>query len=227
MSELEHDLRVLAGLVDYPPAPELARRVRHDLPRRDAQRWRLRVSLATVFAALAVGAAFAVPSARSTILRFFGVGAVRVEIVDQLPVVRRAPLYLGVPVDSNAVPFRLLHSKLLGPPDRVYLLENTLTQLYGSLDRPRLLVGEIGSNDFRAGMVRKLQRESANVRAVMIRGATGKAVWLRGPLHVVQFPGGPPRLATNTLVFRRGDMTVRIEGALSLAQARRIAESLR
>ena len=63
--------------------------------------------------AVAIGAAFAVPQARSTILRWLGIGGVRVQFVDRLPVVpaNRTPI-IGVPVSLDEararVGFRVL-----------------------------------------------------------------------------------------------------------------------
>ncbi len=47
-----------------------------------------------------------------------------------------------------------------------------------------------------------------------------------GNPHVVELPGGPRRLAANTLIWARGPLTIRLEGAASLQQALAIGNSL-
>src|SRR5919199_4045631 len=92
MAELERDLRALAALVDYPPEPDFVPGVRARLARPERRRRRpLVVALAALALALAV--AFAVPPARSAILRFFHLGGVSVERVEKLPPSsRRSPV---------------------------------------------------------------------------------------------------------------------------------------
>ena len=63
------------------------------------------------------------------------------------------------------------------------------------------------------------------VEFVPIRGSAGPALWITGEPHVVLLPGGPGRLAANTLIWTRGRLTLRLEGAETLQQARAIAES--
>jgi hypothetical protein len=226
MSELERALRELAELIDVPPPPDLAGRVSRDLPGRDRWVWTARVAVAAAIVAGAIGTAFAIPPARSAILRLFGVGAVQVEIVDRLPQVQRRPFFLGAPIAPDAAPLRLFKSKLVGPPDAVFQLGNAVTQLYGTRESVRLLITEIGGSGFNSGVGKKLGAAGTVVEFVPVRFATGPAVWIQGKPHVLEFPGGPPRLAANTLLFERGALTIRIEGALALDQARRIAESL-
>src|SRR5436309_4664694 len=96
MTELE---RVLAQLdVDWPTTPSFAYRRR--------RRRLLAVALAIV---LVVGIAFAVPPARSAILRFFHIGGERIERVQSLPRAEERALRasLGVPI-SRAEAARLL-----------------------------------------------------------------------------------------------------------------------
>jgi hypothetical protein len=188
----------------------------------------LRVAVVAAVVAAAVAVAFAVSPARTAILRFFGVGAVRVEIVDRLPPVQPGPLDLGVPIDPDSAPFKLLQSSKLGAPDAVYQIGNVVTLLYGRLDRVRLLVTEISGSDFNSGEAKKLRTGGTKAYFVPLEGAIGPALWLVGEKHVVQVPGGgKPRLATNTLLWRRGALTLRLEGSLRLKDAIAIAESLR
>src|SRR5438034_829291 len=72
MTELERALLALGEAIDFPPEPDLRPRVRERIQGR-----RLARPLVLAFAAVvvAVGVAFAVPPARSAILRFFHIGS--------------------------------------------------------------------------------------------------------------------------------------------------------
>ena len=76
----EHELRALAAYVDLPEERDLAPAVRARLRGRPARRGWLVVALAA--ALVAVAAAFAVPPARSAILRFFHLQGATIELVD-------------------------------------------------------------------------------------------------------------------------------------------------
>lgn len=71
-----------------------------------------------------------------------------------------------------------------------------------------------------------LATTGTHVEFVPIRGAVGSGVWIEGRPHVVRFPGGSVRLAVNTLIWKHGQLTLRLEGAESLKQALTIAETL-
>src|SRR4051794_18053655 len=92
MTELERALVLLGSELDIPPTPSLAGVVRERIARR--RRARRLVLLAVPLTALAV--AFAVPPARSAILRFFHVGAVKVERVQTLPPAVRSKVTAGL-----------------------------------------------------------------------------------------------------------------------------------
>jgi len=144
MIDLERELRGLAAALDFPETPDIASNVRRHLPEQRRAAWPWRIALAVAIAVLAVGAGFAVPQARTAILRLFGIGAVQVEYVDRLPEVRpAAPLGLGTAIDPAEAPFPLLGSKLLGKPDGVYRRGDVITLLYGTPERVRILVTEI------------------------------------------------------------------------------------
>ena len=102
-----------------------------------------------------------------------------------------------------------------------------VTLLYGTPDRVRILVTEIAGSDFTPEVGKKLAATGTQVEFVPIRGSVGPGVWIQGRPHIVRFPGGPLRLAANTLIWTRGQLTLRLEGAASLEQAVAIAETLR
>lgn len=234
MNELERALVVLGRQVEFPPEPDLAAAVRARIERRPRVPRR---ALVIAFAALvvAIAAAFAVPPARSAILRWFGFHGVRIEFVDELPTVPpRARLALGTKTTLDAaraaVPFELSTSKLLGPPDAVYLLGRRVWFVYGDERRPRLLVAQFpGTTE--GGLVKKLIEPGTRVEFVTVDGAPG--YWITGSPHEVlyqdQFGRIVPdsiRLAGDTLLWARGNVTLRLEGRMSKSQALRIARSL-
>lgn len=114
----------------------------------------------------------------------------------------------------------------MGNPDGVYRRGDVVTLLYGTPERVRILVTEIAGSDFTPEVGKKVAAKGTHVEFVPIRGSIGPGVWIEGRPHVVLFPGGPPRLAANTLIWTNGQLTLRLEGAASLKQAVAIAETL-
>ena len=77
MIELERELRGLAAELDLPETPDIASNVRRYLREQRRAAWPWRIAPAVAIAVLVVGAGFAVPQARTAILRLFGIGAQR------------------------------------------------------------------------------------------------------------------------------------------------------
>jgi hypothetical protein len=242
VSSIEHELRALAAEV-FPETPDIAAVVAERLrdaasPRRRQWRTALVVAIAVVVVALA--AAFAVPDARSTILRWLGIEGVRVEFVERLPEVGESePLAIGVPVTlaeaQRRVPFHIVvPSSDVGPPDAVYVGHFTVdevTLLYGSPRRVRLLLTEVAGR-LEARFASKFVQAPAQLRRLVVNGKP--ALWIEGALHEFLFvaPDGQPvssplHLNKNTLLWQRGSLFLRLEGDLTLAQALRVARSLR
>ena len=244
MTELERDLRELGLALDLPEAPELAGRVRHAIRTAPARaRLRVRRGVLAVAVALvaAAGALLAVPSTRGAILDFFGIGGVTVERVERLPAVDpHGDLSVGVPVSVAEARRRAAFDVLvpsresLGAPDRVYFSSEfpggVVSLLYGSERRVRALLTQ-----FRGVLERDFVHKVVDPETTVEETAVGgeRAYWIRGR-HVVffrdadgQFRESRSRLAANVLLWRRGDVTLRLEGKLSLARAVEFAESLR
>ena len=245
MTELELQLRDLAGSVAYPATPDLATTVRARLAQRRtlwSRRPSRRQALAIALAVLAVSAAavMAVPSARTAVLRFFHIGAVTVQRVDTLPPARERPLTTGLgrrvslADGARSTGFRMLLPPLDEPPERVYVRSNVQSAFLDVPGAGSVLLTEIrGRNQL--DFAKKFSSSETRVEAVTVNGAFG--LWLAGGPHVVTFTDGgrlhqfTTRLAGNVLVWTNGDLTLRLEGKLTkqraLALARTIVEPAR
>ena len=226
----EHELRALAAYVDFPAERNLAPAVRARLAGRPRRRRALVVALAAL--ALAVAVAFAVPTARSAILRFLHLRGVRIELVDRLPEVRTAgPLDLGIQISlddaERTAGFRPLTSTLLGRPDRVTWDGAMVWFVYGDV---RLLVSQFLGTEH-LDLVKKLVEPRTMITPVSIGGR--RSFFLSGathflylaPTHLVREER--VRLARNVLLWERGPLTLRLEGQIELPEALRIARSFR
>jgi len=228
MPELERDLRALGEALAFPSTPDLADGIGRRLPVRSSPPWRRRAVLLAAVVTAALLATLAIPQARSALVRIFGIGAVRIEYVDRLPGVEpNEPLALGLTISSEDAPFRPLQSELLGPPDGLYAKGDVVTLLYGSTDEVRVLVTQIGRQALEPETVKKIVQATTNTTVVEVEGSPAPALWIEGDAHVLDLPGSPARLARNTLIWTRDGLTLRVEGATSLEQAIRIAESFR
>jgi hypothetical protein len=227
---IERELRALASFVDFPAERDLAPAVRARLtPRR-----RHRRALVLVLAALvlAVAVAFAVPPARSAILRFLHLRGARIERVDRLPEVRtRAPLDLGIPVlltdAAETAGFEPLRSSLLGDPDRVTWDGAMLWFRYGNV---RLLVSQFRGSE-RIELVKKLVEPRTTITPLTVQGQQG--YFLSGATHFLYLAPTDlirderVRLARNVLLWQHGPLTLRLEGDVTVREALRIARSFR
>ena len=251
MSELERMLNALGGELDYPPTPELAASVRARVERVPAPapaRFRRR-TLAVALAALllvAGSAVAAVPSWRHSVLDWLGLRSVKVERVPRLPAAPAgAELALGtrttLPAARARVSFRVL-VPAGPPPGEVYVSDELpggeVTLLYG----PRPGLANVNSTgvgmlvtEFRGAQalefLQKMLGPGTTARRVTVDGRRG--VWIAGRPHIVLYRDEKGRirdttlrLATNTLLWRRGPLLLRLEAHVSRAEALRIAESM-
>ena len=110
--DLERELRALP--IEWPATPQL----RPVLARR-RRRW----PLAAAIALAAVAAAFAVPQSRGAILRFFDIGADKIQFVDTLPPAQQRALNAGLGAPTTLVnAHRLVPTLLLPPLDSTFAL---------------------------------------------------------------------------------------------------------
>jgi hypothetical protein len=242
VTELERQLIALGRELDVPPTPELAASVRARIgaPRRRRRPRGRTVVLAFAALAAGLGVAFAVPPARSAILRFFGVGGIRIERVDRLPPVRGRPeLDLGRRVTlaeaRRMADFRVRAPSVAGydEPDAIYVSDRIpgalVSFLYGTLDEPRALLSELRSGQI---YIEKTIGPGTKLERVTVNGSQGYR--LTGRPHLFTFVNangqiqtGAYRLSTTTLVWRSGGVTFRLEGPLSKEDAIAVAESVR
>ena len=166
MTELERALLFVGEAIDFPPEPDLRPRVRERLS--DRRRFIRPVALALAVAVLAFGIALAVPPARSAILRFFHVGSVTVERVQQLPPARERPLAAGLgPVLTleQAESRSGLRLILEAPkPERFYARPGLLATLLQYQGKP-VLLAEL--QDDQLGITKKLVSPGTSVQPAL------------------------------------------------------------
>lgn len=226
MTTLE-ELRGLAPFVEFPPERDLAPSVRARIGAARPRPGRLVLALALVVVAIAV--AFAVPPARSAILRWLGLGTARIEFVDKLPDVKtRRPLDLGERTSLGAarklVDYPVLTSRLLGDPKEVHVRGDQIAYVYG--DRKLIVIQSRGT------FFSKEVGPGTNVDHLTVNGQN--ALWVSGAPHFLGYidttGGSHPAelyLVGNALIWQRNELTLRLEGKLSQAKALRIARSFR
>jgi len=221
----ERELRALAAYVELPPERDLVPAVSARLGARRPRPGRLVIALALVVLAIAI--AFAVPPARGEILRWLGLGNARIELIDKLPnVTPRRPLDLGAQTSladaRKLVEYDVVTSKLLGTPREVHLLGDQIGFVYGNR---KLVVTQSRGTFFT-----KEVGPGTHVERLSVDGLP--AYWVSGAPHFFGYvaANGRPHpielyLARNALIWQRGDVTLRLEGELSRADALRIARS--
>jgi hypothetical protein len=244
MPELELALVELGRSIEFPPAPDLASRVRERIaagrpPRRSFLPARRTLVIALALLAVAVGALMAVPGTRAAILEFFGVRGVAIEHVETLPTVpKNVDLNLGEPVSleraRELAAFDVVVPEALGDPDEVYFSDfpagGMVSFVYGSSEEPRALLTQFEAS-VRDTFLKKLEA-TTEVEHVGVDGQLG--VFLSGAPHVFgfidangQYQEETMRLVGNVLLWERPPLTLRLETNASLNEALRIARSVR
>lgn len=230
MTELELALTELGRELDIPPTSDLVPRVRERIARRS--RRRRGFALAFALAVVAVGIAFAVPDARSAILRFFHLGAATVERVDTLPPAQNRPLVSGLgPARTRAAAEKVAGLRMVlptfehGSPSRYYARPGVVATSFRRGSSTVLLVELSGEQ---LGLTKKYASGQTSVEPVEVSGVHF-GMWLSGGEHVVRWanPEGSgqatTRLAGNVLLWEAHGVTYRLEGDLSRADALELA----
>jgi hypothetical protein len=233
MTELELALVRLGRDLDVPPTPELGARVRARIQARSRRR---RVfALAFAVAVVGVGIAFAVPQARSAILRFFHVGAATVERVETLPPARERPLVFGLgPTRAREAAERIAGFPIVlpefehGEPARYYARPGAIATSFRDHGTVVLLMELNGEQ---AGITKKYVSGRTQVFPAEVSGVYF-GLWITGSNHVVRWTTpdrdhtATTRLAGNVLLWEAHGRTYRIEGKLSRDEALDLAERI-
>jgi hypothetical protein len=236
MSALEQRLQALGRELEYPPGPDVTGAVLGRLDRRPFP-WRpVALALAVAVLALAIGAAFAVPQARSAILRFFHLRGATVERVETLPpaVERSQAGGLGRPLSEDeserVVGFRIVLPPLRGEPRRVYVLGDSLASVILRSHGHTVLLSEFRASGF--DLLKKAAADATLVEPVQVDGAEG--LWIEGAPHTLtyvdrsgRFRERTVRIRGNVLLWNRGPLTLRLEGRLTKAQALQLVHQIR
>ncbi|WP_374685509.1 hypothetical protein [Promineifilum sp.] len=148
------------------------------------------------------------------------------------PVAHSLELFqLGEPVTLDearqSAPFAPVEPAALGAPDEVYIHRNVdlpaLTLVWRKADDALLSLTQIGVPEFASKLI-----HDEGVTFTFV--GEWPAVWLEGP-HMLQLLGNWQAnsllIDSNVLIWADGEITYRLEGAFDLAEARRIAESIR
>ena len=218
---LEHELRALP--IAFPEEPDLAPRVLARLER-PARRWWL---VPALVALAVVGALFAIPQTRAAILDLFRIGGVEVRRVETQP---RAPV--RSPVLGREVPLATAQSSvdfpLLAPRDPfTAYVDGPMVNLRWKRYVLTQWRGE------QLPFAQKQVGPGSQTVGVEVRGATG--LWITGARHEIiyrdpktdQIVAKSRRLAGNVLIWEAGDVTYRLEGAKTVADARAVARNLK
>ncbi len=249
-TEVEQLLTELGRRIAFPPTPQLALlvgpRLSQPQPRPLVTRWR--IALASAVAILAV--VFGVPPVRTAIAHWLGIQGVVITPVTSLPATPtshpKSGLNLGqptsLPAARLAAGFPVLLPQSLGAPDAVYT-RSDVGPVVSLAYAPRAGLPQSGETglgllitEFRGStnpqLIQKFVLPGTSVTPVTVNGGSG--FWLDHAPHELAYelPDGSIdadslRLAGPALVFERGDVTIRIEGNLSEAQALAIAGTLR
>jgi hypothetical protein len=216
MTELERALVALGEDVAFPATPAVWHHIEQRLQRR---RWVRPAVLAVALGALALGIAFAVPDARSAILRFFHIGSVSVEQVRTLPPAETRPFATGLGP-------KRAHPTVQLPAGMAATAYYARPGLHAALLRyggRQVLYAELRGNQM--GVVKKFVGSGTHVEEVPL-GEFG--LWLSGAPHVLVWDQGMvhTRLAGNVLLWLNKDVTYRLEGPLTKAEMLALARQI-
>ncbi|MGH9177402.1 MAG: hypothetical protein ACRD0N_02450 [Acidimicrobiales bacterium] len=210
--------------------------------------WRRAVVAAAAVVAVLAATLVASPATREAVADWLGIGAVEIELSDRRPPAETvAALDLGQEVTvaeasrRAGVPVRWPAS--LGSPAAVYtrtigpVREVTLVWPPGQ-SLPATPAPGVGLllTELRGGVhpaiVKQVVAAATQIRPVAVNG--GEGWWISGAPHTVTYltPGGrevstATRLAGNVLLWERAGITYRLESALGLADALRLAADVR
>ncbi len=227
--DLEQALRELD--VDWPATPDLAAAVSTRLePRRKIKvPGTFRLRLAAIVAAVLVGGVLAVPEARTTVFRWFGIESVEIKRGEP-SATPGASLDLGTPTTIERLPVPVLQARELGTPG-VYV-----TRAAGRLARgvarlrradPRADVPRAGLAVHREDDRHRRRRRASAASTERPRSGSQAGHGFAYQSSPTEFGFEQQRIAGNTLLVERRDgLLLRIEGVRSRDRAVAIARSV-
>ena len=240
---LEQELRGLAPFVELPPTPDLTTGVRRRLAEPPRRAFPVKRALVLGFALLAVtiGALMAVPQSRSAILEWLGIRGASIERVPTTPVAPVEPIDLGLGEEVNLAEARervdyelLLPPPELGSPDVVNVSDSAdggqVAYVYRDGEEISLLITQFPGT-LNPDFMEKSAGPETTIENVFVGQELG--YWIAGEPHEFVYldASGEPifetlRLAGNTLLWMRGNLTLRLEGDLTREEALAIARSM-
>ena len=232
MAELERDLRETGRLLTWPAEPDLVSSVRARLgeaaPRERFFARRPVLVLALAALVVAIGAAFAVPPARTAILRFFHIGGETIKVVDTLPNAPRLSPIAGLdgPMSLEDASDRAGFNLILPPKHGGIYADDGIVATYIA---SRVVLTEARGE---LGFTKKVAGQATRIEPVRVNDHDG--VWIAGAPHVFMYFDSQGfrrekrvRVAGNTLVWAYGSVTLRIEGPITQARALALAATVR
>ena len=208
---------------------------------------RRRGLLVAVVTATVLAACATIPPVRDALVSVFQVNGIRVrQSPSPAPATSAFPTPLPSPAASLPAMYqglgdptteaeaeqyssdRLLHPGALGVPDRVFRRDALVTLAYGKRAPTWLVMEVVAPSQL---LLEKIVMTGAHVRRLTVNGQ--QAVWVEGPQELIYVPQGnepqveEPRLSGNSLIWEQDGVAVRIETTRGLAEALKVAESMR
>lgn len=223
---IEDRLRALE--VEWPQTPAFSLDA---LPQRTAAPRRARRRPLALGVALLLGIGAAVPDVRGAVLDVLGIGAVQIQVVEELPPLA-TDLGIGRAVtrgEASRLRLPLPASGRLGPA-AYYARGRILTARFSDQRRAPLLVSVVRGD----GLIfaKKLIQGGRPIDYVSIPGWSD-GIWLEG-YHGVnyldehgEFREDALRLSASALIWNDGPLTYRLETSLSREEALAVAASIR
>jgi hypothetical protein len=243
---LEHDLRELGRHVAWPAVPDLVGRPER-APVAPGRRRRRVAALAAAAVLVLTGLLALAPGIRAALLDLFRLPGARIEVEptpSPVPMAARAleDLVPGervtLPQARRGASFPVVFPTALGPPDAVVLadLGDRAVVSLAWRARPGLPAADqtgysVLLTEFRARPPEDLVKKvSGGVEPVVVDGEQG--YWVEGPHAVTLERDGAivedlPRLSASSLLWTREGVLLRLEADVSLAEALRLAGSIR
>ena len=230
----EAQVEAMARQFEFPPTPDIAGTVRDRIaaPHRRVTRQRVLQTAALVLLVLLI-AVLAVPDWRARALDWLGIGAIRLVDEDSTPAATVTLLdsildLQGRTTLENAqarVDFPLRMPADLPAPDAVFARRyphSMVVFVWLDTDAPPLSLHQIDTRNV------VIKRYPGEYESVAVNGYL--ALWLTSPHFIDYLPGDNTLIRryvdSHVLLWEEKGITYRIEGALTLAEALALAESL-